>query len=470
MADDRRAVARTLEEEALAVPDDGPTSLSAVEAARRLRDGALTSEQLVGACLERIEEAEPEVQAWAHLDPEHALEQARGLDAARQAGTARGPLHGIPVGVKDIFDTRDMPTENGTVLDEGRQPTRDCTVAGRLREAGAVIMGKTVTTELAVFTPGKTHNPHTPAHTPGGSSSGSAAAVASNMVPLAVGSQTNGSIIRPGAYCGVVGYKPTLGQISRHGVLAQSHHLDTVGVYGRTVEDVALIGDVLSAYDDRDPDMQPRSRPRLAETAVAEPPLDPILAFVKSPVWDQAEEDAKEAFAEIAEFLGEGCDEVELPEPFAKAVELHGTIMLGDFAKSFAGYYERGADQLSARLRGMIEEGQRVLAMDYNRAVDWVEVLNAGLDEVFERYDAILTPAATGEAPAGLESTGSPVFCTLWTYCGTPAVTLPLLAGANGLPIGVQLVGRRGDDARLLRTARWLARRVADENPDRGTV
>ncbi len=466
MADERRAAARTLEEEALAVPDDGLTSLSAVEAARRLRDGEMTSEQLVQACLDRIEEAEPEVQAWAHLDPDYALEQARARDAARQAGAACGPLHGLPVGLKDIFDTQGVPTENGTVLDAGRQPTRDCTVAGLLKEAGAVIAGKTVTTELAVFTPGKTRNPHNPAHTPGGSSSGSAAAVASNMVPLAVGTQTNGSIIRPGSYCGTVAYKPTLGQISRHGVLAQSRHLDTVGVYGRSVEDVALIGEALSAYDDRDSDMRPRSRPRLVETVAGEPPLDPVFAFVKSPVWDQADDDAKEAFGEIAEFLGEACDEVELPEPFAKAVELHRTIMLGDFAKSFAGYYERGANRLSARLRDMIQEGQSVLAMDYNRAVDWIEVLNAGLDQVFDRYDAILTPAATGEAPAGLESTGSPVFCTLWTYCGTPAVSLPLLAGANGLPIGVQLVGRRGDDARLLRTARWLIRRVAEEDRD----
>jgi Asp-tRNA(Asn)/Glu-tRNA(Gln) amidotransferase A subunit family amidase len=445
------------------VPEQALTSLGAVAAARRLRAGDMTSEQLAQACLERIEAAEPEVQAWAHLDPDSALEQARARDAARQSGAACGPLHGVPVGIKDIFDTCDMPTENGTVLDAGRQPTEDCAVVSLLREAGAVILGKTVTTELAVFHPGKTRNPHNPAHTPGGSSSGSAAAVAAEMVPLAVGTQTNGSIIRPGAYCGVVGYKPTQGHISRHGVLAQSPHLDTVGVYGRSVEDVALIGDVLSVYDPRDPGMRPRSRPRLAEIAATEPPLDPILAFVKSPVWDQAEEDAKEAFGEIAEFLGEGCDEVELPEPFEQAIALHRSLMLGDFAKNFAGYYGRGAERLSPILRDMIEEGRGVLAMDYNRAVDWIEVLNAGLGQVFDRYDAILTPATTGEAPPGLDSTGSPAFCTMWTLCGTPAITLPLLSGATGLPIGVQLVGRRGDDARLLRTARWLTARVAAE-------
>ena len=448
------------------MPDEALTSLGAVEAARRLSAGQTTSEQVVQACLERIEAAEPEVQAWAHLDPDYALEQARARDAARQGGGACGPLHGVPVGIQDIFDTRDLPTENGTVLDAGRQPREDCTVVSLLREAGAVILGKTVTTELAVFHPGKTRNPHNRAHTPGGSSSGSAAAVAAQMVPLAVGSQTNGSIVRPGAYCGVVGYKPTLGHISRRGVLAQSPRLDTVGVYGRSVEDVALIGDVLSVYDDRDPDMRPGSRPRLAEIAGAEPPLDPILAFVKSPVWDQAEDDAKEAFAEIAEFLGEGCDEVELPAPFDQAHALHRTIMLGDFGKNFAGYYGRDAERLSPILKDMIEEGRGVLAMDYNRAVDWVEVLNAGLAQVFDRYDAILTPATTGEAPPSLESTGSPVFCTMWTLCGTPAITLPLLSGARGLPIGVQLVGRRGDDARLLRTARWLVERIESEAGD----
>ncbi len=440
-----------------------PIELSAIEAASKLRQGELTSEEMVRACLECIEEVEESVQAWAHLDPEFALEQARDLDAARQSGEACGPLHGLPVGVKDIFDTQDLPTENGTVLDAGRQPRENCTVVNLLREAGAVILGKTVTTELAVYAPGRTRNPHNPEHTPGGSSSGSAAAVAAAMVPLAVGSQTNGSVIRPASYCGVYGFKPTLGRISRHGVLAQSRHLDTIGVFARTVEDTALIADVLAVYDDRDPDMWRRSRPRLLGTAAEEPPVDPALAFVKTAVWEEAEEDARGAFSEFTEFLGD-CDEVALPEPFDDAVGFHRTIMCADFAKSFAAYYEHGADRLSDILRGMIEEGQNVLAVDYNRAVDWIEVLYAGLEKVFERYDALLTPAATGEAPLGLESTGSPVFCTLWTLCGTPAVTLPLLQGSNGLPIGVQLVGPRGEDARLLRTANWLARRVGSES------
>ncbi|MFQ5785817.1 MAG: amidase [Alphaproteobacteria bacterium] len=440
--------------------------IGAVEAVARLKRGEIRSVDLVEACLERIAERDAEVGAWAHLDREFALQQARACDADREVGGGHGPLHGLPVGVKDIFDTRGLPTENGTAIDAGRQPTKDCTVVGLLKEAGAVIMGKTVTTELAVYAPGKTRNPHNPEHTPGGSSSGSAAAVAAGMAPLAVGTQTNGSVIRPASYCGVYGFKPTHGRISRHGVLAQSRPLDTVGVFARSIADLALIGEPLMAFDDRDPDMRPASRPRLVGTAAEEPPVTPALAFVKSPVWDQAEDDAKDAFAELAEALAEDCDEVTLPQPFDAAVELHRTVMLADLAKSFAGYYQRGKDELSAILREMIEDGQKVLAVDYNRAVEWIEVLNAGLDRLFERYDAVVTPATTGEAPPGIETTGSPVFCTLWTYCGTPAVTLPLLVGARGLPIGVQLVGRRGDDARLLRTARWLVERLQSETAD----
>ena len=437
-----------------------PTELSAAAAARALRDGALTSEELVTACLERIDAVDGDIEAWAHLDPEFALTQARALDASRQAGEPVGPLHGVPVGVKDIIDTEDLPTENGTVLDAGRQPRQDATVVSLLRQAGAVILGKTVSTELAVYGPGKTRNPHNPAHTPGGSSSGSAAAVAAYMTPLAVGTQTNGSVIRPAAYCGVVGFKPSHGLVPRTGILAQSHWLDTVGVMARSVEDAALLAEAIIAHDPGDPDTRPRARPRLSEISAEEPPLTPNLAFVKSSVWDHADADARDAFAELADFLGDGCDEAELPGPFGHAVELHRKIMCADLAKSFAGYYERGKGKLTDTLREMIEEGQKTLAVDYNRAVEWREVLNAGLGQVFERYDAIITPATAGVAPAGLESTGSPEFCTLWTYCGTPAVTLPLMEGGGGLPLGVQLVGPRGGDARLLRTARWLTDRV----------
>jgi Asp-tRNA(Asn)/Glu-tRNA(Gln) amidotransferase A subunit family amidase len=434
--------------------------LSARAYATSIREGRITSLELVEGCLKRIEAREAEVQAWAFLDPEYARAQAKAADEWRKRGRPLGPLHGVPVGVKDIVDTRGMPTENGTVLHAGRRPSRDATIVSLLRQAGAVIMGKTVTTELAVYAPNKTRNPHDLERTPGGSSSGSAAAVADGMVPLAIGSQTNGSVIRPASFCGVYGYKPSHGLISRTGVLAQSQPLDTIGVMAATLEDLALLAEPLMAFDDRDPAMRPQARPDLLAMLREAPPVPPRLAFVRSPVWGQAAEDTQAGFAELASALGDRVEEVELSSSFDQAIKLHTTIMEADLAKSFAREYESGRDRLSARLREMIESGQRTLAVDYNRALERVAALGAILDELFTQYDAILTPAAPGEAPVGLGSTGSPVFCTTWTLCGVPAVTLPLLTGASGMPIGVQLVGAKGGDGPLLRTARWLIETV----------
>ena len=424
-----------------------------------LREGAVSAAQVVEACLARIEKLDPQVQAWAFLDPEHALWQARALDAARAAGKPLGPLHGLPVGIKDIFDTADMPTEDGTLLHAGRRPEQDSTVVARLREAGAVILGKTVTTELATFRPGKTRHPQDPARTPGGSSSGSAAAVASGMVPLAVGSQTNGSVIRPASFCGVVGFKPTHGLISRRGMLTVSRTLDQVGVFAGSILDAALLAEVLMAYDPGDADMRPRARPDLSRIALQPPPLPPKLAFVRSPVWDHADDDTRAAFAELVEVLGDSVAEAALPAVFGETIELHRTIQDAELAVNLSLEYQKGRDQLSAQLCATIEHGQTVKATDYVRGLARIPVLNRGLDEIFDHFDAILTPAAPGEAP-GIETTGSPVFCTTWSLLGAPAITLPLMSGANGLPVGVQLVGKRGDDARLLRTARWLWDRI----------
>ena len=392
------------------------------------------------------------------MDPDHALHQARAADAARREGKALGPLHGLPVGVKDIFDTKDMPTEDGTVLHAGRTPGQDAAAVERLRQAGAIILGKTATTELAVYAPGKTCNPHDLERTPGGSSSGSAAAVAANMVPLAVGTQTNGSVIRPASFCGIYGFKPSHGLISRHRILQQSRTLDHVGVFARSIADCALLAQQLLAYDERDPDTRPQAPLALVERAMEEPPLEPQLGFVKSPVWDRADEDTQQAFAELMEHLGDRVAEHSLPAAFDDALDLHRTIMEADLARSFAREYERGKEQLSTTLREMIVRGLEVRAVAYNDAVDRISLLRGLLAEAFDRFDAIVTPATVGEAPHGLDSTGDPCFCTLWTLCGLPTITLPLLQGANGLPIGVQLVGSKGDDARLLRTARWLER------------
>jgi Asp-tRNA(Asn)/Glu-tRNA(Gln) amidotransferase A subunit family amidase len=436
--------------------------LSASEAARLIRDGVISSEQLLEACLARVREIDGQVQAWTFLDPDHALAQARAADAWRSEGRATGPLHGVPVGIKDIFDTADMPTENGSVLYSGRTPSRDATAVSMLRAAGAVIMGKTVTTEFAYFSPGKTRNPHNPEHTPGGSSSGSAAAVAAGMVPLALGSQTNGSTIRPAAYCGVIGFKPTHGMISRQGILTLSRTLDHVGLFARTIEDIALLAEQLIGQDEEDPDTRPRARIQFVAVAAEEPPLPPMVAFVKTPYWEHADEDTKEGFAELAEQLGEQVEEIELLPSAIEAWELHRTIMGAEMAANLERQWEKGRDRLSEQLRAQLERGRNVRAIDYQRALSRIAPIHESFVELFEqRYDAILTPAATGAAPKGLSSTGDPVFCTVWTLCGMPAISLPLLQNASGLPLGVQLVGPRDGDARLLRTARWLAARVA---------
>jgi Asp-tRNA(Asn)/Glu-tRNA(Gln) amidotransferase A subunit family amidase len=431
-------------------------SLTATAAAAQIREGRITARELVEACLARIDAVESTIGAWTYLDRAHALAQAEAADDVHRKGGPHGPLHGVPVGIKDIFDTHDMPTEDGTPLHAGRTPRRDATAVARLREAGAIILGKTVTTELAYFAPGKTRNPHDPTRTPGGSSSGSAAAVAAHMVPLAIGSQTNGSVIRPAAYCGVVGYKPTHGLISRKGALRLSRTLDQVGVFARTVEDAALIAECMIGYDADDPDTRPLARPPLVATAMSDPPLPPRLAFVPTPMWSQAEPDTQAAFEELAEALDGNIERIDLPSIFERAIDLHRTIMETDMAINLAEEFEHGADKLSPQLCELLERGRRISGFEYGRAIESIAALNAALDELFFAYEAFVTPAATGAAPAGLETTGSPIFCTPWTLCGVPAITLPMLQNNERLPVGVQLVGARNNDARLLRTARWL--------------
>ncbi len=438
-----------------------PADLSALAAREQIAGGALRAAELTGACLKRIAEREQTVHAWTYIDEDLAMEEAQRLDALRQTGQPLGPLHGLPVGIKDIIDTRGMPTENGNALDAGRQPEQDACIVSRLRAAGALVMGKTVTTECAYLAPAKTRNPHHPEHTPGGSSSGSAAAVASGMVPLAIGTQTGGSVIRPASYCGVVGFKPTFGLIPRSGVLRTSRWLDTVGTFGRTIEDAALLADVLAGYDVADPDTQPTAPPRILDTALSDPPVAPQLAFVKTPAWAGIEPDCAQGFSELCDALGEHCDGFDLPDIYAEGALAQRRLHLAEFAYNLRRYYAQGADRLAAETRAAIEEGRAIAAADYLAALDWRQTLYAGLEEIFTRYDAIITPATTGEAPSGLGSTGSAAFNVLWTLTGVPAVTLPLLSGANGLPIGVQLVGRRHNDGRLMRTARWLVNTLA---------
>jgi len=437
-------------------------TLSAAHAAREIREGRLTSEEMVQACLERIRALEPKVEAWQFLDEGHALAQARACDERKRSGEPIGPLHGVPVGVKDIIDTADMPTENGTVLHKGRTPREDAAVVKMLRAAGAVILGKTVTTECAYFSPGKTRNPHNPDHTPGGSSSGSAAAVAAGMVPLALGSQTAGSVIRPAAFCGAYGFKPTHGLIPRSGILALSRTLDHVGLFARSVEDLALLLEQLQGHDELDLDTRPRARVSFQTIALEEPPLEPMFAFIKTPHWQRTDPDTKEAYAELQETLGKQVEEVELFPSAAEAWDWHRTIMECEMAANLEPLWVAGRDKLSEKLRSLLARGREAKALDYQRALRCILPAQESLDELFEqRYDAILTPPALGTAPKGLGSTGDPVFCSIWTLLGMPAITLPLMQGENGLPLGVQLVGRKGYDARLLRTARWLEKKIS---------
>ncbi len=436
------------------------SGLSAVEARNKMVAGEMSVTDYVQALLARVDEVEPQVLAWEHLDRRYLLAQADAADDAHAAGEPAGPLFGLPVGIKDIIDTSALPTEDDTVLHAGRMPHDDALLVRNMRAAGGLVMGKTVTTELATYAPGKTRNPHNPQHTPGGSSSGSAAAVAAGMVPLAIGTQTNGSVIRPASFCGVYGFKPSAGMIPRTGVLTQSPSFDAVGVFGRTLDDVALLAQALAGHDPQDPLTRLGAAPPLSRLAASEAPLPPTLAWIATPFWDRVAADAQAAFGELLELLSGRIAPFELPASAGAAIEWHKLVMEAEIAGSFELEYERGRDQLSASLRSQIERGQQTTAVAHRRALARIAPLLESFETVFEHYDAIVTPAALGTAPEGLASTGDPLMCTLWTFLGMPAISLPLLHGENGLPIGVQLVGRKGDDARLLRSARWLVQQV----------
>lgn len=433
---------------------------TATEIVAAIAAGETTAEAVTAACLARIEARESAVQAWVHLDRENALAQARAGDRARAMDGAIGPLHGVPVALKDIFDTADLPTECGSRRYAGRRPAHDAFAVQLLRQAGAVILGKAVTTEIALSTPGKTRNPHDPERTPGGSSSGSAAAVGDFMAPLALGSQTSGSTLRPASYCGIHGYKPTFGSISCTGVGKLSRDLDHVGPLARSLDDLALLGDVLMVPDPRDAAMRPD--PALGLRDALARPFDgtPRIGFARTPFWDRGEPAAFRILEDFVVGLGTAAEEVELPASFAAALDHHANVMGAWLNYYYAEELFREPPLMEPNTLDRIRNGMRVTGGDYLRSLDAARAIESEVGELLRRYDALVVPPATGEAPVGLGFTGSPIFQAPWTLLGMPALCLPLLTGPHGMPMGVQLIARKGDDGHLFRVARWLETHV----------
>jgi Asp-tRNA(Asn)/Glu-tRNA(Gln) amidotransferase A subunit family amidase len=435
--------------------------LGLLETLRAYREGRATVQDYVASCSQRIATLEPRIQAWEWFDPSRAMAEAE----ERAGGILSDlPLFGIPVGVKDIIATRGIPTRMGSRIFANNVPTHSAWVVRRLEALGGLVMGKSVTTEFAYRQPGKTRNPWNTAHTPGGSSSGSAAAVAAGFVPIAIGTQTLGSVIRPAAFCGVVGYKPSLGAISRTGIHPFSATLDTVGVFARSVADAAWFGACLMGPDPRDEATLTRGPAKLLHVPLEPLPAPPKLAVVRTPKWPLATEAQKTHFeACVARLQGAGAAvrEVNLPRAFDDAWETVMVIMARDAVKSFAAIESRHRIRLSPHLIELLDRGHRLTPEQYARARTKRDEYRAWFDALFNRHDAIATIPATGEAPEGLSNTGDASFCSLWTQTGLPAVTIPSGTGPRGLPLGFQVVGRYREDEHALRVSAWVEATLA---------
>ena len=419
--------------------------LSACEAAHQLAQRTLRAEDLVRDCLERIDVREPEVQAWTHVARDAALARAKALDQ----GAHQGLLHGLPIAVKDLIATADMPTSYGSPIYSGHQPANDATCVALAREAGAVVLGKTVTTEFATFQPNQTRNPHNLAHTPGGSSSGSAAAVADGMVPLALGTQTAGSLMRPAAYCGVVAFKPSFGGINRAGAKPLSDTLDTVGTIARSVPDAALFAAALTG------------RSTWLVRPLAEHVSRPLrVGICHTYEWAQALPETQAAMQNAADAIrgnaGMALRDVQLPVDYQQLAQAQTYIQLAEQAQCFASERLNHWAQLSPRLQGIVQAGLAVTVEQYDQAQALVARCRAQLVKVFQEVDVLLAPSAPGAAPLGLDNTGDPVFCRIWTVLHTPTVNIPAGLSANGMPVGLQLVGPLWADAFTLSAAHAL--------------
>ena len=436
-------------------------SQSVENLALKIKNSELTSVELCEKYIERIDEFEKEVKAWAFFDKKILLEKAKEADDYRRSGKPIGFLHGIPVAVKDIIGTVEMPTECGTSIRKGKSYSQNAEIIDLLISEGAIVMGKTATSELAFLGPPKTTNPHDYSRTPGGSSSGSAASVASYMAPLSIGSQTGGSVIRPASYCGVVGYKPTYGLISRNGVLRTSQTLDHIGMFGRNVEDVALLAKALIKKDNQDlASIHYSSENILAETKKG-PLFEPKFIFYKTNHWKMIEKKSRDAFEYFIKSF-KNIEVFDTPSYFKDIYKYHQVIHETDLANNFSIYYKKFKSKLSKYMQDAISRGNKYTAKEYAEAIDFRKQSYESYKEVFEDYHGVLMPSSPGVAPKGLKSTGTAEFNKVWSYLGTPCISLPLLEGENKLPLGVKLIGDKYDDHRFLGVARWLEKECED--------
>ena len=439
-------------------------SLSVGEIASKIKDGQLTSIEVCEKYIERINKFEKDVKAWAYFDKKILLEKAADSDEHRRSGKPIGSLHGVPVALKDIIGTVDMPTECGTVLRKGRTQSQNAEIVDLLKSEGAIIMGKTATSELAYLGPPATRNPHDYTRTPGGSSSGSAAVIATHMAPLSIGSQTGGSVIRPASYCGVVGYKPSYGLISRNGVLRTSYNLDHIGVFGKTVEDVALLAKVLIKKDQYDEATIHYSSEFMLEECLKAPLFEPKFIFYKTDSWKKIDKKSRESFEYFIKTFKKNIEVFDTPSYFKDIDKYHRVIHETDLANNFQVYYKKSKNKLSKQMQSAIARGMKYSAKEYLDAVDFMKRSYESYKEVFEDYHGVLSPCSTGVADKGLKDTGSADFNRVWSYMHTPAISLPLLQGENNLPLGIQLVGDKYDDLRFLSTARWLEQKSKEFN------
>jgi aspartyl-tRNA(Asn)/glutamyl-tRNA(Gln) amidotransferase subunit A len=433
-----------------------PHTFTIVTAAEQLRTRQLSPVDLVRSCLQRIDQLEPHLQAWVTIDREGALATAQRCEAEIQRGQYRGPLHGIPIGIKDIFYTAGLKTTAGSPIYADFVPGYDATAVQRLKEAGAIILGKAQTTEFAALAPSPTHNPWNLAHTPGGSSSGSAAAVAALMCPGALGSQTYGSTIRPAAYCGCIGLKPTYGRISTFGWFALCWSLDHVGLFARTVADIALLLQALAGDDPQDPACEPVLVPDYTK-ALADP-KPPRLGLVRDFFLEKASEETRkhiEAVAERFARAGARVEEVRLPASFAGEPEAHFTMLYAEAAASHREAYAQHKARYSPQMQDLIEKGQRVSGIEYVEVRRHQQRFRHDMEALCRTVDALLTPATPAPAPRGFTTTGDPSFNGPASFSGLPSLGLPSGLSANGLPFGIQLMSAAFTEERLLAVGRW---------------